>query len=81
VTKITQDHDLCPYLNTVPRVLKTRRIQALETGIMTRLIRGAGLVIIAVVLAGRGSNAAGSSGRYRVVIDVSPELARGHPTA
>ena len=32
MTKITQDHDLCPYLNTVPRVPKTRRIQALEMG-------------------------------------------------
>jgi hypothetical protein len=48
---------------------------------MTRLIRGAGLVIIAVVLAGCGSNAAGSAGADRVAIDVSPELARGHPTA
>jgi hypothetical protein len=47
---------------------------------MTRLIRGAGLVIIAVVLAGCGSNAAGSPGPYhvstltgpdRIVIDVS----------
>jgi hypothetical protein len=60
VTKITQNHDLCSYLNAVPRVLKTRRIQALETGgVMTRIIRGAGLVIIAAVLAGCGSNAAG----------------------
>jgi hypothetical protein len=48
---------------------------------MTRLIRGAGLVIIAVVPAGCGSNAAASSGPYRVVIDVSPESARGLPTA
>ena len=40
---------------------------------MTRLIRGAGLVIIAAVLAGCGSNAAGSSGPDRVVTDVSPE--------
>jgi hypothetical protein len=63
VTKITQNHDLCLYLNTVPRVLKTRRMQALETGgVMTRIIRGAGLVIIAAVLAGCGSNAAGSPG-------------------
>jgi hypothetical protein len=48
---------------------------------MTGLIRGAGLVIIAVVLAGCGSNAAGSpGGAYhvstltvpdRIVIDVS----------
>jgi hypothetical protein len=63
VTKITLNHDLCPYLNTRPRVLKTPRIQALEMGgCMTRLIRGAGLVIIAVVPAGCGSNAAGSAG-------------------
>ena len=82
MTKITLDHDLCPYLSTLPRVLKTQRIQALEMGgVMTRLIRGAGLVIIAVVPAGCGSNAAGSSGPDRVVIDVSPESARGHPTA
>jgi hypothetical protein len=81
MTKITQNHDLCPYLNTVPRVPTTRRIQALEMGVMTRLVRGAGLVIIAVVLAGCGSNAAGSSGPDRMVIDVSPELARGRPTS
>jgi hypothetical protein len=63
VTKITLNHDLCPYLDTLPRVLKTRRIQVLEMGaVMTRLIRGAGLVIIAVALAGCGSNAAGSAG-------------------
>ena len=81
MTKITLNHDLCPYLNTLPRVLKTRRVQALEWGaVMTGLIRGAGLVIIAVVLAGCGSNAAGSPGPYhvstltgpdRIVIDVS----------
>jgi len=63
VTKITQNDDLCLYLNTVPRVLKTQRVQTLETGgVMTRIIRGAGLVIIAAVLAGCGSNAAGSPG-------------------
>jgi hypothetical protein len=63
VTKITLNHDLCPYLNTPPGVLKTRRIQVLEMrAVMTRLIRGAGLVIIAVALAGCGSNAAGSAG-------------------
>jgi hypothetical protein len=63
VTKITLNHDLCPYLNTLPHVLKTRRIQVLEIGaVMTGLIRGAGLVIIAVALAGCGSNATGSAG-------------------
>src|SRR4029077_3273165 len=57
------NHGLCPYLNTLPRVLETRRIQALEMrAVMTGLIRGAGLVIIAVALAGCGSNAAGSAG-------------------
>jgi hypothetical protein len=62
VTKITLNHDLCPYVSTLPRVLKTQLIQALEMGgVMTRLIRGAGLVSIAVVLAGCGSNAAGSA--------------------
>ena len=44
---------------------------------MTRVIRGAGLVIIAVVLAGCGSNAL-AAGDFQVI---SPELARGHPTA
>jgi hypothetical protein len=32
VTKIALNHDLCPYLNALPRVLKTQRIQALEMG-------------------------------------------------
>ena len=35
---------------------------------MTGLIRGAGLVIIAVVLAGCGSNAAGSAGAARLML-------------
>src|SRR4029077_400758 len=62
------NHGLCPYLNTLPRVLETRRIQVLEMrAVMTRLIRGAGLVIIAVALAGCGSNAAGSAGAGRSV--------------
>jgi hypothetical protein len=33
MTKITRNHGLCPYLNTVPRVFKTWRIRALKKGV------------------------------------------------